>query len=134
MPKKNDAQAIRQFLQDFAQENRIKATERRWWPRFLFHYTDIHNAVQVLEDGFLYSRLQAESMGKMTLSSGSPRVLSGTDYSIKDFVRENRNFILEKPFDYTITLPQITHNYQIKVALDSHLIYANSYEETDSPF
>mgnify|MGYP005629946095 CR=1 FL=1 len=87
MPQKSDAEAIQQFLQGLAQEDWIHHTERRWWPLFLFHYTDIRNAAQVLQDGFLYSRLHAEVMGKMAVSSGSPRVLSGTDHSIKDFVR-----------------------------------------------
>lgn len=84
---KKDAQAIRQFLHSLIEEDWIKRTERLWWPFFLFHYTDIQNARQVLEDGFLYSRLQADTMGKIAVSSGSPRVLLGTDTSIMDFVR-----------------------------------------------
>jgi len=87
MSIKKDSQAIQEFLRSLAEEDWVKRTERSWWPLFLYHYTDILNAVQVLNDGVLYSRLQAETMGKMAVSSGSPRVLAGTNSIIKDFVR-----------------------------------------------
>lgn len=77
----------RAFLQHLAEQDWVKRTERRWWPRFVFHYTDIRNAVQILTDGVLYSRLQAERLGKLAVSSGSDEVLTGTDPTIKDSVR-----------------------------------------------
>lgn len=27
-----------------------------WWPRFLYHFTDLENAVRILADGLLFSR------------------------------------------------------------------------------
>ncbi len=29
---------------------------RSWWPKFLFHFTSLKNAVSILESGFIYSR------------------------------------------------------------------------------
>ncbi|HAJ36313.1 MAG TPA: hypothetical protein DCL15_11525 [Chloroflexi bacterium] len=77
----------RTFLQQLAKRDWLQGTECRWWPQFAFHYTDIRNAVSVLQDGRLYSRLQAAQQGKMAVSSGSDEVLAGTDVNILDCVR-----------------------------------------------
>ncbi|RME51213.1 MAG: DUF4433 domain-containing protein [Caldilineae bacterium] len=87
MPVKRSEEEIRAFLKNLATQDWVKRSERRWWPHFVFHYTDIRNAARVLEDGVLYSRLQAESRGKLAVSSGSKVVLAGTHNDIKDYVR-----------------------------------------------
>jgi len=87
MPVKRNAQALRAFLRGLAEQDWVRRTERRWWPHFVFHYTDIRNAVQILEDGVLFSRLQAERRRKLAVSSGSKVVLAGTSHDIKDYVR-----------------------------------------------
>jgi hypothetical protein len=84
---KPDASQIREFLKELAERDWIKRTQRRWWPTFVFHYTDIRNAVQALQDGYLYSREYLEANDRLPVSSGSPRVLAGTDTGIKDCVR-----------------------------------------------
>jgi len=84
--KQSEAE-FRAFLQEIAKQDWIKRSERRWWPHFVFHYTDIRNAARILEDGVLYSRLQAEARGKLAVSSGSTVVLAGTSENIKDYVR-----------------------------------------------
>jgi hypothetical protein len=84
---KPDADQIRNVLNALAEDKWIKRTERRWWPRFVFHYTDIRNAVQVLQEGYLYSRKYLEDEGKLVVSSGSPSVLASTNIAIKDCVR-----------------------------------------------
>ena len=33
----------------------------KWWPNFLYHFTDVHNASSILYDGFIWSRQQAEN-------------------------------------------------------------------------
>lgn len=84
---KPDADQIRNVLNALTEDKWIKRTERRWWPRFVFHYTDIRNAVQILREGYLYSRKYLEDEGKLVVSSGSPSVLAGTSIAIKDCVR-----------------------------------------------
>ena len=39
--RKADAKEIREFLISLGTEDWVAGTERDWWPRFLFHYTDI---------------------------------------------------------------------------------------------
>jgi len=79
--------AIREFLESLAAQDWVRRGERRWWPKFIFHYTDIRNAARVLEEGRLYSRHQAERLGMLAVSSGSSIVLAGTDKDIRDYVR-----------------------------------------------
>ncbi len=87
MDLKPDAEQIKNVLNNLAGQDWVKRTERRWWPLFVFHYTDIRNAVGILQDGQLYSRQYAESQDKLKVSSGSTSVLAGTNIAIKDCVR-----------------------------------------------
>lgn len=85
--RKPDEDSIRRFLNDLAQQSWLQRTERRLWPRFVFHYTDLQNAVRILTDGYIYSRSEAERLGKLIVSSGSSQVLSGTHEFVKQSVR-----------------------------------------------
>lgn len=84
---KSDADQIRAVLDDLSQLGWIARTERRKWPRFLFHYTDVQNAAHILSSGFLYSRQHLEDSIGMPVSSGSDEVLAGTQPWIKNYVR-----------------------------------------------
>lgn len=37
----------------------------RWWPRYVYHFTDVHNAASIIRSGHLYSRAEAERRGLM---------------------------------------------------------------------
>ncbi len=87
MYQETDADLKRVFLQKLEKQDWVRRTERRWWPRLLFHYTDINNAIRILQNGCLYSRGQLENAGGLAVSSGSSVVLAGTDTTIKDCVR-----------------------------------------------
>ncbi len=84
---KSDADQFKTALANLAKQDWVRRTERRVWPQFVFHYTDIRNAIKVLNSGCLYSRKYLEDTGQLVVSSGSPMVLAGTDTTIKDCVR-----------------------------------------------
>jgi len=84
---KPDAKQIRDCLAGLAKQDWVKRSERRWWPHFIFHYTDIRNAATILQDGYLYSRKRLQNSDRSIVSSGSPRILAGTNTAIKDCVR-----------------------------------------------
>jgi len=71
----------------FSRQDWLARGERSWWPRFLFHYTDVQNAAAVLEEGTLHSRDEAERRRLLHVSSGDPNILRETDRSIKECVR-----------------------------------------------
>ena len=83
---KEDADQIEAFLSDLA-EGWVKRTERSTWPKFVYHYTDIRNAVSILRDGCLLSRRQLTESGRDIVDSASPAVLAGTPEPVRDCVR-----------------------------------------------
>ena len=84
---KRDADQIRTVLDNLSRMDWIKRTERRWWPRFLFHYTDIQNAARILSLGHLHSRQYLVDEGLLAVISGSEEVLAGTHSDVKNSVR-----------------------------------------------
>lgn len=66
---------------------RLRKEGRAWWPRFVYHYTDVNNAINVLNTGVLYSRAQAKARGLMINENAHPDIIAGTDPTHLDFVR-----------------------------------------------
>lgn len=60
---------------------------RSWWPRYLFHTTDLLNAVEALRAGELLSRNLARGRGLLKTESASQEVLGMTEDRWKDYVR-----------------------------------------------
>lgn len=60
---------------------------RDWWTTFLFHFTDIKNAINVLNAGFLYSRSDAEQQDLIVEDSASSQIIGHTDSTYTYFVR-----------------------------------------------
>lgn len=58
-----------------------------WWPRYVYHFTDVQNAAQILTDGVLYCRSKAEELGRMIVDNASPEVISKTKLEHTDYVR-----------------------------------------------
>lgn len=58
-----------------------------WWPRYLFHYSDIENIVEILNCGHLYCRNQAIFHNKIKIDSASEQVIAVTKDNVLDFVR-----------------------------------------------
>ena len=67
--------------------DRLKKEGRAWWPRFVYHYTDVNNAISVLNTGVLYSRAEAQARELMVNENANPVIIAGTDPEHLDFVR-----------------------------------------------
>jgi len=50
----------------------------RWWPRYVYHFTDVHNAASIIRSGHLYSRAAAEQRGLMKVDNASPKIIQRT--------------------------------------------------------
>ncbi|ARU59876.1 hypothetical protein CBW65_01490 [Tumebacillus avium] len=86
MKLKSDAQQFVDYLDNLKTQQWL-GQSRKWWPKYLFHYTDVNNAVEVLRNGVLLSRRQLETNGGMMTDNASPDVIGQTDGKWKDFVR-----------------------------------------------
>lgn len=82
--QKPDAQRIKRFLSNLKNAEWL-GSARRWWPDFLFHVTDIQNAVSILRTGMLLSRQEAQ--GLMVTDNASPDIIARTEDRWKNYVR-----------------------------------------------
>ena len=60
---------------------------REWWPRYLFHCTDVLNVVNILKSGELLSRAQAQGSGSLRVDIAAPDIIDNTDAEWQDYVR-----------------------------------------------
>lgn len=42
------------------EQQNILRKDLSWWPNFLYHFTDVHNASSILYNGWIFSREEAE--------------------------------------------------------------------------
>lgn len=59
----------------------------KWWTKFAFHYTDISNAISIIRQETLYSRLYAKEEHLMKNDNASYQVIDMTAANAQSFVR-----------------------------------------------
>jgi len=79
---KKDAARIRGHLETLRNSPWL-GPARKWWPNYLFHFTDIRNAICILEEGKLVCRNQA----RMRKDIASSEVIDQTEEAWKNYVR-----------------------------------------------
>ena len=84
--RKPDARGIVRFLSELKKAEWL-GTARRWWPDYVFHFTDLQNAVSILKTGALFSRVETQNLGLMDTDNASQEILGSTDNEYKDYVR-----------------------------------------------
>lgn len=82
-----DANEIRIFLKNLANENWLKTSARKWWPQFLFHFTDVNNVAKILDCGKLYSRNRLGNITQDFIDIASPEVIQHTPTRYQSYVR-----------------------------------------------
>ncbi len=60
---------------------------QRWWPKYLFHFTDVKNAARILNTGFFESRNRLIENGNLPVDIADASVLANTDADVFDHVR-----------------------------------------------
>jgi hypothetical protein len=58
-----------------------------WWPKYLFHFADLYNVLNVLKEGYLYSRNYAKNSSLLKIDSASKAVISMTNSWVYDYAR-----------------------------------------------
>ncbi|XID94527.1 DarT ssDNA thymidine ADP-ribosyltransferase family protein [Paenibacillaceae bacterium WGS1546] len=86
MSQKSDANIFEQVIEDLKTQPWLN-TSRKWWPDYLFHFTDICNAAEILKSGCLLSRKRVGEKGSMASENASTAVIEQTDEKWKDYVR-----------------------------------------------
>lgn len=58
-----------------------------WWPMYFYHFTDIRNALGIIEKGWIYARHNAEKNALMNSDNASRNVIAVSSSPIKDYAR-----------------------------------------------
>ncbi|MCK4449304.1 MAG: DUF4433 domain-containing protein, partial [Anaerolineae bacterium] len=58
-----------------------------WWPRYVYHFTDVRNAASIIQSGHLYSRAGAERRNLMKIDNASPQIIQQTRPEHLEYVR-----------------------------------------------
>ncbi|MFD1124851.1 DarT ssDNA thymidine ADP-ribosyltransferase family protein [Lentilactobacillus raoultii] len=65
----------------------LNGLKRRLWPNYCYHFTNLDNALKILESGYLYSRKQAMLRGIMKNDNANQDIIANTQSKIFDYVR-----------------------------------------------
>lgn len=84
--QKPDAEKILAHVEHIKEQPWLTKSQQ-WWPDYLFHFTDILNAVKILNNGVMFSRLQLEKNKESITDIASKKVIESTDLKWKDYVR-----------------------------------------------
>jgi len=87
IPRKPDSERIISFLKELEQQDWVRRSERSKWPRYVFHFAPIENAVRILDDNELRCRNLLEDSGSTFRDAASPEIIATTDHDVKNFVR-----------------------------------------------
>ena len=66
---------------------RLTPSKLEWWPRCVFHSTDLSNAISIFATGNLYSRQMATELGLMVNDNASQQVIRNTPNDHKSYAR-----------------------------------------------
>lgn len=83
---KSDAHEIQKYIDQLQKMDWLDES-RRWWPQFIFHFTNINNAVGILESGKLLSRKLSQKSNDMITDNASSAVIEQTAERWKEYVR-----------------------------------------------
>ncbi|MBD3234105.1 MAG: DUF4433 domain-containing protein, partial [candidate division Zixibacteria bacterium] len=86
MKYKSDRAEIAKFIDDLRKKPWL-GKARSWWPKYVFHFTDVNNAIKIINDGCLHSRARMETKGGIPCDIASPDIIASTDVEYKNWVR-----------------------------------------------
>lgn len=84
--RKSDDDAISDFLTELAAEPWL-GERRRWWPSFLFHFTDVRNVPSIVAAGRLLCRSRAVESGRLEIDAANSEIIAQTPNEIHRYVR-----------------------------------------------
>lgn len=86
LTQKPDAAAIRKAIGSLKREPWLGAA-RKWWPDFLYHFTDVQNAVSILKSGSVAARAKLLAAGLSFVDGASPEIIAQTQNDWRSAVR-----------------------------------------------
>lgn len=87
MGKKLNYELLKPFLEELPTKLNLHKGRRSLWPQFIYHSTEVHDAVSILNSGYVYSRKSAMDLGLLEYDIASESVITSTRDEIKDYAR-----------------------------------------------
>lgn len=70
------------------EEQRLKLNRSiNWWPLYLYHFTDVHNAVSIIDKEYIFGRKLAYDENLMVSDNASASVIEITDETVLRYAR-----------------------------------------------
>lgn len=85
--KKTNYTSLEPFLKELVTKYNLRLGGRSWWPQFIYHSTEINDAISILNTGYVYSRNLAIKMNLLKFDIASQDVIDLTPDLVKDFAR-----------------------------------------------
>lgn len=86
MQRKTDAREIELFLNELSAQSWLKGSRERW-ANYVYHFTDLRNAVEILKSGKLLCRSELDRRRGMVVDNASRIVIAHTPGHVHDYVR-----------------------------------------------
>lgn len=90
MRLKSDAKIFGDIIDDLKSGNirtNLSPRKQKMLPRFIYHFTEMKNAISILDSGHIYSRKASKELGILKIDSASEDVINYTNDKWKDYVR-----------------------------------------------
>ena len=76
-----------QFKDVIKEQIQILPDSKKWWPRYLYHFTDIKNALGIIDEEWIFCRRSAIVLDRMKSDNASASVLSTSQNAITEYAR-----------------------------------------------
>lgn len=104
--------------------------ERRWWPDYFYHFTDVHNAASIIENGWIYSRTQANKKNIMINDNASRVVIENTTAENKIYGRLYFRPLTPTQYHNEGYKPEGIRNHNINASCPVPVFFLLSVEKT----
>lgn len=68
-------------------QRELLPSSQNWWPKYLYHFTDLRNALGIIDKGWIYGRNEAVASKLMGNDNASQSVISVTQTEITNYAR-----------------------------------------------
>lgn len=75
------------YNETIKKQRRLLPKSRNWWPKYFYHFTDIQNALGIIDKGWIFGRQTAIENELMQNDNASNSVISLSSNGIKEYAR-----------------------------------------------
>ena len=75
------------YIEIINKQRELLPKSTKWWPAYFYHFTDIHNAIGIIDKMWIYGRKTAVESNLMKSDNASENVISLTNDYVKNYAR-----------------------------------------------